>query len=67
MNVILNIGYDRYITSLEEAAKIMGLLGNAKSVNLVYGYEAEGTVDRFVVTGEPSCLISPINHPIAQS
>ena len=46
MNVILTIGYDRYLTSIEDAAKIMALLGKAKRVDMVYGYEAEGTAKR---------------------
>jgi hypothetical protein len=67
MNVILTIGYDRYLTSIEDAAKIMALLGKAKRVDMVYGYEAEGTIDRFVVKDDVACSISAVSHPLADA
>ena len=67
MNVILTIGYDRYLTSIEDAAKIMALLGKAKRVDMVYGYEDEGTIDRFVVKDDVACSISAVSHPLADA
>jgi hypothetical protein len=42
MNVILAIDYNRYIMSIEDAAKVMGILGKARSVSSRYdGDEGE--------------------------
>jgi len=82
MNVILTIGYDRYLTSIEDAAKIMALLGKAKRVDMVYGYEAEGTAKRvdmvygyeaegtakrYVIKDDALCNISAVTYPIADA
>ena len=36
MNVILAIDYNRYVMSIEDAAKVMAILGKAKSVSAKY-------------------------------
>ena len=40
MNVILTIDYTRYAMSIEDAAKVMGILGKAKSVSSKYDDDA---------------------------
>lgn len=40
MNVILNIDYNRYELSIEDAAKVMNILGKAKSVSSRYDNDA---------------------------
>ena len=48
MNVLLTIGYDKYVVDIEKAAKVMALLGDAKAVRFAHGDEDEGTNDRWV-------------------
>lgn len=48
MNVILTIGYDKYVISIEDAAKVMALMNKATPVNYAWGDESEGTQDRWV-------------------
>jgi hypothetical protein len=48
MNVLLTIGYDKYVVDIEKAAKVMALLSDAKSVRFACGDEDEGTNDRWV-------------------
>lgn len=40
MNVILTIDYNRYALSIEDAAKIMTILGKAKAVSSKYDDDA---------------------------
>ena len=40
MKVILNIDYNRYAMSVEDAAKIMAMLGKAQSVSSRYDNDA---------------------------
>jgi len=41
MNVILNIDYNRFAMSIEDAAKVMALLGKARSISSRYDSEAD--------------------------
>ena len=50
MKVILTIGYDKFVLGIEDAAKVMKILGEADGVNFRCGDEDEGTSDCWVIT-----------------
>ena len=63
MNVILAIDYNRYIMSIEDAAKVMGILGKAKSVSSRYdGDEGESYFQ--YDQRPPICAIEQITKPV---
>jgi DNA-binding response OmpR family regulator len=68
MNAVLTIGYDRYVLSIEDAAKVMKLLSEAKHVTYHWGRDEEdGTtsVDRYVENQRKNLLeLSPLNVPV---
>ena len=68
MNAVLTVGYDRYVLSIEDAAKVMKLLSEAKHVTYRWGRDEEdGTtsVDRYVENQRKNLLeLSPLNVPV---
>ena len=71
MNAVLTVGYDRYVLSIEDAAKVMKLLNEAKHVTYKWGRdEDDGTtsVDRFVQNERKTNLeISPLSIPVTEA
>lgn len=63
MKSILTIGYDKYLLDIEDAAKVMKILGNAKALSYRWGNDEEGTHDRYVEV-RLNLEISPLTHPI---
>lgn len=64
MEVILTIGYDKYVLGIEDAAKVMRILGEAQAVTYRCANEDEGTFDRWVVVRN-NLEIAPATLPIA--
>lgn len=64
MNVILNVGYERYVVSIEDAAKVMKIVGDAKIAKFEWANEEEGTIDRYVLADHKGVSITPIDRPI---
>lgn len=68
MNAVLTVGYDRYVLSIEDAAKVMKILSEAKHVTYQWGRDEEdGTtsVDRYVENQRKNLLeLSPLNVPV---
>lgn len=63
MNVVLAIDYNRYIMSIEDAAKVMSILGKAKSVSSRYdGDEGESYFQ--YDQRPPVCAIEQITKPV---
>ena len=50
MNVLLTVGYDKFVLGIEDAAKVMRILGEAEAVNFRCADEDDGTSDRWVIT-----------------
>lgn len=72
MNAVLTVGYgDKYILSIEDAAKVMKLLSEAKHVTYRWGREEEdGTTseDRYVQNERKTTLeIAPLTLPVADA
>ena len=72
MNAVLTVGYgDKYILSIEDAAKVMKLLSEAKHVTYRWGKDEEdGTTsgDRYVLNERKTALeISPLTLPVTAS
>lgn len=71
MNAVLTVGYDRYVLSIEDAAKVMKLLSEAKHVTYRWGRdEDDGTtsVDRYVQNEHKTTLeISPLTKPVTDA
>jgi len=61
MNVLLTIDYNRYALSIEDAAKIMNILGKAKTVSSRY-QDGESWL-QYEATG-PRVAIEQITDPI---
>jgi hypothetical protein len=66
MNVLLTIGYDKYVVDIEKAAKVMALLGDAKAVRFSHSDEDEGTEDRWVKS-RTHLEISNLTYPVADA
>lgn len=66
MNVLLTIGYDKYVVDIEKAAKVMALLSGATAVSYRYGEEDEGTQDRWVKT-RTNFEISNLSLPVCDA
>ena len=64
MNVILAIDYNRYVMSIEDAAKVMKILGEAEAVNFRCGNDDEGTSDCWVITRK-NLEITPLTLRVA--
>jgi hypothetical protein len=68
MNAVLTVGYDRYVLSIEDAAKVMKLLSEAKHVTYQWGREEDdGTTstDRYVENQRKNTLeLSPLSIPV---
>ena len=72
MNAVLTVGYgDKYILSIEDAAKVMKLLSEAKHVTYRWAKDEEdGTtsVDRYVQNERKTPLeIVPLTIPVADA
>ena len=63
MNVILAIDYNRYVLSVEDAAKVMKILSGSTVVRVIYGTE-EDPEDHFLAQRPPSMTIETIDRPI---
>ena len=63
MNVILAIDYNRYVMSIEDAAKVMSILGKAKSVSSRYDND-EGESYYQYDERSPICTIEQITKEI---
>jgi hypothetical protein len=47
MKVLLTIDYNRYLVSIEDAAKVMALLGKAERVSSRYDHDANASFWQF--------------------
>lgn len=71
MNAVLTVGYDRYVLSIEDAAKVMKLLSEAKHVTYQWGRDEDDgstSTDRYVVNQRKTLLeLSPLNVPLTDA
>lgn len=64
MNVLLTVGYDKFVLGIEDAAKVMKILGEAEAVNFRCGNDDEGTSDCWVITRK-NLEITPLTLRVA--
>jgi hypothetical protein len=64
MNVILNVDYHRYVMSIEDATKVMSLLGKAKAVSSKY---KDGESYFQYEDAGPRIAIEQIGEPIREA
>lgn len=71
MNAVLTVGYDRYVLSIEDAAKVMKLLSEAKHVTYQWGHDEDDgstSAGSYVVNQRKTLLeISPLTLPVADA
>jgi hypothetical protein len=71
MNAVLTVGYDRYVLSIEDAAKVMKLLSEAKHVTYQWGRDEDDgstSADRYVVNQRKTLLeLAPLNVPLTDA
>jgi hypothetical protein len=67
MNVLLNVGYERYVVSIEDAAKVMKIIGEAKLAKYEYADEDAGLEARYVLVKHNGASIAQIDHPVADA
>lgn len=65
MNAVLTIGYDRYVLSIEDAAKVMKLLSEAKHVSYCWANDETGTPESYAENQRKTALeIAPLTLPV---
>lgn len=65
MNVLLNVDYNRYLLSIEDAAKVMKILGSARSVSYRYGGEDQDPFFEYNAK-DPHLEIAPLQTEVRE-